>query len=295
MNTLIFDTDIGTDVDDALALGVLLGSPEIDLVGVTTVYGDTLLRARLASRLIHLADPTSRIPIVIGESETLSGRPVWWAGHEGRLFNDLDTEQVVEDVSAVDFLLQAADRHAGELEILAVGPLTNVAQALRKDPTFVDRVKHVYVMGGDFTPQGRVAEHNFLCDAVAAQEVFNSQLTITVGGLDVTTQIRLSNEHVRQIADTGALGAALGHEIEQWWQFHGKPWNNPHDPIMAMSLLEPHLFKSRQLDVHIDAGANAEHEGYSFESIRTSRRTSVITALESKVVAESMISRICSA
>ncbi|MDN3247562.1 nucleoside hydrolase [Streptomyces sp. ZSW22] len=79
---LVLDTDIGSDVDDALALGVLLDSPEVRLTGITTVYGDTLLRARLAHRLAALAGHTPTV--VPSTAETLSGKEeAWWPGHEG--------------------------------------------------------------------------------------------------------------------------------------------------------------------------------------------------------------------
>lgn len=94
----LLDTDIGSDVDDALALGVLLGSPEVSLRGATTVYGDTLLRARLARRLASLAGHD--LTVVPGAAETLSGREVWWAGHEGDAFDDLSGERVRDDIGA---------------------------------------------------------------------------------------------------------------------------------------------------------------------------------------------------
>src|SRR3954447_11669552 len=80
---VLLDTDIGTDVDDLLALALLVGAPEVQLIGVTTVYGDTVLRARM-TRLVLDQMERRAVPIGIGARETLTGRPVWWAGHEGQ-------------------------------------------------------------------------------------------------------------------------------------------------------------------------------------------------------------------
>ena len=85
---VVLDTDIGSDVDDILALVLLARSPELRLVGVTTVYGDTTLRARMTRHVLDLLQ-LSDVPIGIGARETLTGRPVWWAGHEGAGIPDL--------------------------------------------------------------------------------------------------------------------------------------------------------------------------------------------------------------
>ena len=116
------DTDIGSDVDDLMALAMVLGSADMSLRAVTTVYGDTLLRARIVRRAYGVAG-RSAPPVAAGAQETRSGRPVWWAGHEGALMPDLASEAVDENLDAMA-LLRAST------VIEAVGPLTNVADAL---------------------------------------------------------------------------------------------------------------------------------------------------------------------
>jgi purine nucleosidase len=124
--SLILDTDIGTDVDDALALTAILGSPELELTGVTTVYGDVLLRARMVARLARVAGREVG-PIVPGRSTARSGREIFWAGHEGALMADLDQEEVsTRDPIAL---------LAGSATVLAVGPLTNLAEAVEAPGT----------------------------------------------------------------------------------------------------------------------------------------------------------------
>ncbi|WP_433440570.1 nucleoside hydrolase [Nonomuraea sp. CA-141351] len=241
MNTstmrVIFDTDIGTDVDDALALAVLLGSPEVDLVGCTTVYGDTLLRARLAKRLAGLADRS--LTVVPGAGKTLTDRPVWWAGHEGRLFTDLDTEQV-DQGDATAYLVDQVSRAPGQVDVVAVGPLTDIANAITASPSFARDVRHLWIMGGRF--DGPEPEHNLKSDPEAAAIVFGSGAPITVTGLEITTTVRMDATDVAAISGAGALGKALKAEIEQWWRLWNEEWNSPHDPITVLTMLVPGLF-----------------------------------------------------
>ncbi|WP_163509015.1 nucleoside hydrolase [Fodinicola acaciae] len=284
---LILDTDIGSDVDDALALSVILGSPEVELKAVTTVYGDTDVRARLASRLVKLAGRAETGPVIIpGETETLSGRPVWWAGHEGKLFDDLAVEQIETGISAPDYLAQAVAEQPGQITILAIAPLTNIALALRRDPSFATNVRRIHMMAGDFRETGRTPEHNIKSDITAAKEVFQAGIPITVTGLDITTQLQLDAKAVAEVAASGPLGAALEKEIGQWWRFHGHEWNNPHDPIAALTLIEPALFSSRRTDVEIS------DEGVTLDRANPDGRTDVIATLDKPAVARAIVDRI---
>src|SRR5215207_4834344 len=104
---VIVDTDIGTDVDDILALVLLARAAELQLIGVTTVYGDTSLRARMTRLVLDQLD-CAHVPIGVGARETLTGRPVWWAGHEGQGLPELDGVQIDEDQTAAALLRRAA-------------------------------------------------------------------------------------------------------------------------------------------------------------------------------------------
>lgn len=293
MIQLVLDTDIGTDVDDALALAVLLGSPEADLLGVTTVYGDTLLRARMARRLASIAGPEVDIPFVPGARETLSGRAVWWPGHEGALFDDLADEPVDPGGDAVSYLVETAAANPGQVDVLAIGPLTNIALCLRRDPDFARNVRRVVMMGGDFSADRRIVEHNFRCDATAAREVFDSDLRITVAGLNVTTQLALAQPEIDRIQAAGPLGVALRAEIEQFWQFHGKPWNNPHDPVAALTLLRPDLFGVQSQTVRILA--EGDQAGLVVSDPGQGRVVEVVTDLDCAGVVHEIVERIVAA
>lgn len=235
---VVLDTDIGTDVDDAMALAVILGSPDIDLAGVTTVYGDTVLRARLAQRYARLGG--SRIVAVPGAGETLSGKAVWWPGHEGTLHEDLAEEEIDADSDAAGFLIRSAAEADGQLDVIAIGPLTNIAVAIQREPAFARRVRHLWIMGGVFGRED--TEHNFRSDVTAAEIVFASSIPATVVALDVTERIRLTTEQLGIVGSAGPLGSVLLADIRQWWEFWGIEWNVPHDPLAVLALTNPELF-----------------------------------------------------
>ena len=252
---VLLDTDIGTDVDDLLALALLVGSPEVQLIGVTTVYGDTVLRARM-TRLILDQLESSAVPIGIGARETLIGRPVWWAGHEGQGIPGLDRVQIDEGATAADLLHRAATEHRGRLELFAIGPLTNVAEAISADDSFATSLRHLYIMGGAFWMEQ--AEHNIKSDPEAADIVFRSGIPMTICGLDVTQQVRLREADMSQIREAaGGIGSVLEDQVRRWWAFTGATENHLHDPLAILAALHPELFRFEQCDVHVEVdGAN---------------------------------------
>lgn len=293
MRYILLDTDIGSDVDDALALAVLLGSPDATIVGIATVYGDTTLRAQIAAHLIGLSEPNYVIPVMPGTSHPLSARPVWWTGHEGAGLNNLNLEVVGDQESGVQLILDVAERYPGQLEILAIGPLTNIAEALRRRPAIADQIKRLYAMGGDFRPVNRAPEHNFKCDSVAARDVLSSAIPISIVGLEITQQVKLAADDVAHVAQAGALGAALQVQIETWWKFHGNAWNNPHDPIAALLLLLPHLFDTRDMTVTVIAEPG-DRDGLCVDDA-SGRPITVVTDLDKASVKREIVSRIAAA
>ncbi|HLZ07252.1 MAG TPA: nucleoside hydrolase, partial [Chloroflexota bacterium] len=122
---VILDTDIGTDVDDCLALAFLLSSPEIQLDAVTCVYGDVLLRGRMARKLLRLAGRAD-VPVSLGVGKPLLGRvPVYWGGHEGIGLLDAGDEAPLPLVEpAVDYIVRQVLTNPGQIHLVAIGPLT---------------------------------------------------------------------------------------------------------------------------------------------------------------------------
>lgn len=281
--TLFLDTDMGSDVDDALALALILGSPELHLVGVSTVYGNTRLRAQLTRRYLRIAAVEDVPSIAAGTESTRSGRAVWWAGHEGALFPDLEHETVDDD--GVGALVAAAAANPGSLDVLAIGPLTNIAAALDEDPEFERNVRRLVVMGGDFRV-GAAAEHNILSDVDAARRVFVSRMRIVAGGLDLTTKVSLDRHDVQQIADAGPFGQVIADEIGVWWKFNGEDRNTPHDPILALWLARPELFTERSASVRV------QEDGVTNPDFETTGNVVVLDTADPESVRSEIVRRI---
>jgi purine nucleosidase len=249
MRHVILDTDIGTDVDDLLALVFLAHARELHLEGVTTVYGDTLLRARIAATAWKLTGNPA-IPIIPGANEPLSARPIFWCGHEGEGIPSLEIASVDQNRTAEQFLIQYSNLYSGELEILAIGPLTNIAKAILRDAGFASRTKRLYLMGGAYWLD--YSEHNFECDSVAARIVFDSGIAITAIGLDVTLRVQLTEREAARIRQLpNGLGLLLENQIRLWWKYLGVKQNHPHDPLAALAMLRPDLFLFKSCDVKI--------------------------------------------
>ena len=224
------DTDIGTDVDDLLALSMIFGSPELHVTGVTTVYGDVELRARIVAATYRAAGLTPP-PIAAGHAETQSGRPVWWPGHEGSTIADLDHHEFESAVSAIDLL-------AASSTLVAIGPLTDAAAATTQAG---HRVTQVVIMGGDFRRD--IVEHNIKCDIAAARSLFGSGVPVLAVGLEQTERVRLGSDELARIGAAGPLGAMVAAEMARFWAFAEQDYNVPHDPIAVLTLARPDLFE----------------------------------------------------
>jgi purine nucleosidase len=279
MHKIILDTDIGTDVDDALALAVLLGSKEVDLIGITTVYGDARLRSTIAMHLCSLLN--RKIPTFIGESKPLSGREIWMSGSEGKNFKDLDSF-TPETTSAVDFLVETVLAQPQSIDVIAIGPLTNIARAIQNNLHFAEKVKRVWIMGGDFT-QSKV-EHNFKCDIDAAKAVLESRIPISILDLPSSQKTIIRMEEIEQIRNAPVFGALLYSEIMSWIQPRNQDWTIPHDPIAALSLLVPEFFESSAAgQVKIDS------EGMSFWNESPSGNVVLLNPIHPELAVKKMI------
>lgn len=263
----VLDTDIGTDVDDVLALTLLANSPEFELAGITTVYGDTVYRARMAR---YFCDRLGKagVPVVPGERETISGDMVWWGGHEGEGIPGLDDIAVDESIDAVSWLCEAAREHAGHLQVFAIGPMTNIARAIERDSGFATSVGHLFIMGGAYWLEQ--SEHNIRSDVAAADIVFRSKIPMTVCGLDVTTRVWIREDGVDSIQRSmGETGEVLAGQIRRWFRFmedHGiasgtVTATHLHDPLAILPAVRPDLFSFEACDVSV--GIDGETRGWT--------------------------------
>jgi purine nucleosidase len=190
---VIIDTDIGDDIDDAFAVGLALNSPELDILGFTTAWGNTKLRARLLDRLLRETGH-NEIPVAVGierykkNAATFSQAP--WASRE--------PEKSHQD--AVTFLLDQINKYPGEITLIAIGPETNLGAAIERDRATFTRLKRIVLMAGSvrlgyderapILASPPIPEYNIVTDIPAAQAVFTSGVPLYVMPLD-STQLKL--------------------------------------------------------------------------------------------------------
>ena len=196
---VLFDTDIGTDIDDAVCLAYLLAQPACELLGITTVSGEVTKRAMLASALCRVAGKD--IPIYPGAEEPLLIAQKQPQAQQAAALGDWPHKSAFPHGSAVEFLRQAIRANPGEVTLLAVGPLTNVGLLFRVDPEIPRLLKRLVLMCGQFfgrSPGRGPVEWNASCDPHAAAIVYQSAFGIHRShGLDVTQQVRMPAQEVR--------------------------------------------------------------------------------------------------
>jgi purine nucleosidase len=220
---LVLDTDMGSDADDALCLALALAAPELELVAVTCVGREAVLRARIARRLLELAG-REHVPVYAGCRVPLLAGPGYnWFGHEGLGILEPGVEPAIERAHAVDALLELSERRPG-LEICAVGPLTNLALALAKDPDFAARVGQLTVMGGHLRRveyRGRTfqfgVDYNLCSDPHASLLVLRAGIPTRLVTADVTLQTWLRAADVEALEKSGApLLEAVARAVRLW-------------------------------------------------------------------------------
>ena len=246
---VIVDTDIGTDIDDAFALALILASPELQLLGVTTVSGDTQARARLASRLLWEAGGAWRkIPVYAGEPGT--PQPIDQARWASAF-----TSPTLHANGAVDFLRKEINRRPGAITIIAIGELTNVAAVLQSDPSAASKIKRIALMGGSiargYAPDSKPEpEWNVKSNPRAAQIVFSSRVPILMAPLDVTAMLQLDAAGRRRVfTQLTPITNALTILYYLW----GKETPTLFDPMAVAMLIDPGLCQTEERAIVVDA------------------------------------------
>ena len=236
---VLFDTDIGSDIDDAVALAYLLAEPRCELVGITMVSGEPVERARLASALCRAAG-RNNVPIRAGWDHPLAVDPLQPACPQKEILGRWAHRHDFDTGGTVTFMRDAIRARPGEITLLAVGPLTNLAVLFALDPELPSLLKELVLMGGVFTSKNAGApraEWNIVNDPHAAARVFKSRAPkITAYGLDVTLRCRLDAEECRRRFKGGAL-AVVADMAEVWFRKAGQI--TFHDPLAAVSLFHP--------------------------------------------------------
>lgn len=259
---VLIDTDCG--VDDAAAILLALASPEIELVGLTTVTGNAPLAAttRNSLRLLELAG-RPEIPVAAGAERALvslpgeSGPSVHGDDGLGDVLGDEELTIGPVDQHAVDFMAAAA---ASPLTIVAIAPLTNLALLLAVHPEVVPQIERIVIMGGarlegNVTP---AAEFNIWCDPEAAARVFESGIPLSLVTLDVTETALLEKAELDQMAAGGKIGRALAAMIRRYGELHISEYGVDdaplHDVLAVLSLIAPEFLQMIPAAVSVDHG-----------------------------------------
>jgi purine nucleosidase len=211
-----------------------------------------------------------RIPIAIGDTQSLErNRKIWMPGHEGKIAHaDQLSDAVVNGGSATDFILEQVSAHPGEVVIVAIAPLVNIAQAILENPKVMRGVQQIVIMGGVFGVEDRerrlpIVEHNIVCDPEAARVVFGSGLPITLFPLDVTLRTPLVQPDIDALGTSGhPLARLLHEEIVSWLAFIKREFNRDrtelHDPVTVASLIDPRII-TRSFDAAIKIECDGQH------------------------------------
>lgn len=260
---VVLDTDPG--IDDALAILLALASPEIELAALAVVHGNCPLEDGVANALAVLQlGGAPRLPVAVGCDRPLL-RPLFTAlethGGRGLGYATLPPGSAAPVAEhAVDLLIREHMAAPGEVTLVAVGPLTNVALALRKEPRLAGAVRECFVMGGALRADGNttpLGEFNIYADPHAAQIVFDSGMPITLMPWDITKDVRLAKTEVdRLLLRGGPIAAFIAEATRFYIEFHlahfGWAGCSINDPAALALVWWPELARTRPLHVAVE-------------------------------------------
>ncbi len=248
---VIIDTDIGDDVDDAFALALAVKSPELQVLGVTTTFGDTEARAKIADRFLGEVG-RAEIPVLAGKA-TATKNPM-----PQRRYGDSGHFAKASHGDAVDFLLGQIRKYPGEITLVAIGPLMNVGAAIDKDATTFRKLKRVVLMGGSIrrgygdlgytAPVAPTPEWNILNDIPSAQKLFASGVPLYVMPLD-STQLKM--DEVKR-AFLFSQATAVTDQLAVLYHLWGQETPTLFDPMTIAFALRPELCPVQGMHIRVD-------------------------------------------
>ncbi|GHU02804.1 nucleoside hydrolase [Spirochaetia bacterium] len=248
---VILDTDIGTDIDDAFALAYLLSEPKCDLLGITTVTGQPLLRARMASAQC-LVMGRKEIPIYPGTEDPIIIPQKQKKAQQAVMLKKWEHRKSFPKSEAIEFLRQTIHENPGEVTLLAIGPMTNVGLLFSVDPEVPKLLKELVLMCGVFSYNNgwgpMLLEWNAIGDPHATSIMYRAPVrNIRSFGLDVTTRVTMPAADVRKKMTAKAL-APVKDFLTQW----GAPVVTFHDPLAAVSIFHRDVCGYRRGDVEVE-------------------------------------------
>ena len=263
---IILDTDPGND--DLLAIIMALKSELLDVRGLTIVGGNASIEHTTGNALSLLTYMDRiEVPVYVGDASALNetstspeefeefkSHRIEIHGETGLHVSLPNPSIGPQKIHAVEFIIVEAERHKGELILVPVGPLTNIALALEKQPSLVDWVKSINLMGGAVIVPGNVtkyAEFNIYCDPEAANAVLSSGIDIKMCGLDITRVTSVKKEETDWLAGNSAGEKIIRRLLNTVFETTGRNSFSLHDPITVLSVLYPELIDWKEYDVSV--------------------------------------------
>lgn len=256
LKKIIIDTDIGDDIDDAFALALLSRMEGVEVVGVTTVFRNTLDRAQQA---IHLLKALGKeIPVYAGERLPIKEHVHPFSFEKGDNLENAHTCQWGKECEnypvregAVDFIIECAQKYGKDLVIMPIGPLTNIARAIQKAPQIMKKVGQIVQMGGWFT--NYLPEWNIVCDPEAANVVWSFGLPVYAVGLDVTLQCSFDEGMLQEFKTSSLIhNKIIMGWFERWFNSFRFEKSVMHDPLAIASYFdEVCTFKKKYVKVNL--------------------------------------------
>jgi purine nucleosidase len=263
---VIYDTDPG--IDDAMALVFEALHPDIELLGVTSVFGNAAIETTTRNALYLTSRFAPGVPVARGAAGPLEGHApaplpaIHGDDGLGNIESHLPDGCRADARTASRFIVETVKAHPGDVTLIAVGPMTNLALALDEEPAVASLVKQVIVMGGAFGIGGVMgnvtpaAEANMHGDAQAADRVFGAGWPIVIVGLDVTQRTVMSTDYLAHLRDTGGEPGRFVWDISRHYEvFHraseGVAGIYVHDALAVAYLLAPHYFQTRNGPVRV--------------------------------------------
>lgn len=226
MAKYIIDTDIGDDIDDALAVSVAFGL-NADVIGITTAFKNTQLRAKQANKLLSLLGRQD-VPVYAGYGDSIKMKNdnnqmicQYTPDLEMKCYQPINANEGTEGESAIDFMIAMAEKYGDELTIIGLAPMMNIARAIQKAPDSMKKVGRIVLMAGAFYEQ--FVEWNILCDVEAAKIVLDFDVPVYCVGTDVTLPCMVTEEeYQKMIAGGDALRDYLAVLVEKWVECSGR-------------------------------------------------------------------------
>ena len=270
------DTDIGSDIDDALALAFLLNRPDCDLLGISTVTEIDKQRCKLASILCRIAQ--QNVPLYPGARTSLIVSPPQKTVPQAVALPNYahDSDFPEPAMAAIEAMRAAIHQSPGEVTLFGIGPMTNIALLFAIDPEVPKLLKQLVLMCGHFEPQGKKCEWNALNDPHATAMVYAAPVEKHISiGLDVTRQVTMERPEFEEKLAKSKYGAPIIDMGGAWFQNHDTV--TFHDPLAAATIFEPEICKYQSGHVAIES---ADPALYGFTDWKAGQGETHTVALE---------------